>query len=262
MGCFIQFLSENTPMHFRSPAVALLAVAFFGLNACAQESAPVPAPQPSTPAMPAKPAASPAPATPGTTPAPAVAYTSLYDISVPPLSDAANAALKPLAEYKGKVALVVNVASQCGYTPQYKGLQQLYKELALDGQRPFTILAFPSNDFGEQEPGGVTEISKTCEKYSVTFPVFGKISVTGDEPHALYRWIVQQPKSGREPPKWNFTKFLVDHNGQVVARFDSRVGPGDADLRRAIAELLAATPTPATPASATPAPSDSAPIPK
>jgi len=183
---------------------------------------------------------------------PRMTQTSLFEFSVPALTAEPDAPAKPLADHKGKVALVVNVASECGYTPQYGGLQALYQELAIDGQLPFTILAFPSNDFGEQEPGGPDEINKTCTKYKVTFPLYGKISVTGDSADPLYRWIIQQPASGNEPPKWNFTKFVVDHNGKVVARFDTRISPDDPTLRRTLNELLAAAPKTSAPTSTNP----------
>lgn len=224
----------------RSAVFALLVSAGFATMAFAQDSTPPAKPAEKPVEVPATaPAATPAATTPAAAPAKAEPK-SLYEFSVPALSNDVEAPAKSLAEYKGKVALVVNVASKCGYTPQYKALEALYKELAEDGKKPFTVLAFPSNDFGSQEPGGAAEITQTCEKYSVTFPVFGKISVAGDAADPLYQWIVKQPQSEGEAPKWNFTKFLVDHTGKVVGRYDSRVRPDDSELRRRINELLAA----------------------
>lgn len=142
-----------------------------------------------------------------------------------------------LADYKGKVCLIVNVASKCGYTKQYEGLEKLYKAKKDSG---LVILGFPSNDFGGQEPGTEAEIKEFCtSKFSVTFPLFGKIAVKGDSAAPLYKWIVAQEASGKAPPKWNFTKFLVDQNGQVIARYDSNITPDDAKLTSKIDELLA-----------------------
>jgi len=213
-------------MTHRALLLSVTVCACLMVPACAQEAPPQPqaATPPATPDAPAS----------ETPPS----EKSLYEFSVAPLDDSASEK-KSLAEFAGKVTLVVNVASKCGYTPQYKALQELYRELAEDGKEPFAVLAFPSNDFGEQEPGGAAEITKTCEKYSVSFPVFGKVSVTGPQADPLYKWILAQPRSGGEPPKWNFTKFLVDADGQVVARFDSRIRPNDPELRRKLDELLA-----------------------
>lgn len=142
-----------------------------------------------------------------------------------------------LADYKGKVCLVVNVASKCGYTKQYEGLEKLYKAKKDSG---LVILGFPSNDFRGQEPGTEAEIKEFCTNtYGVTFPMFAKISVTGDSTAPLYKWIISQEASGKTPPGWNFTKFLVDQDGKVVARYDSKVTPDDAKLTAKVDELLA-----------------------
>ncbi|MFO0787317.1 MAG: glutathione peroxidase [Phycisphaerales bacterium] len=146
-----------------------------------------------------------------------------------------------LEQYKGKVILIVNVASKCGYTPQYAGLEKLYKDKAGKG---FVILGFPSNDFGEQEPGTNSDIKQFCSsKYNVTFPMFSKIGVRGDEQHPLYKKLSAQPKPVGGDPGWNFTKYLVDRDGNVVAQFDSRTKPESPVLVKRIDELLAATPS-------------------
>src|SRR6195952_5533765 len=123
-----------------------------------------------------------------------------------------------LSTYGGQVVLVVNTASQCGFTPQYKGLQKLYDEYAEQG---FTVLGFPCDQFGHQEPGTEEEIGAFCEKnYGVTFAMFAKIDVNGDDTHPLYQWL-KHKKSGALGAniKWNFTKFLIGRDGQVVKRF-------------------------------------------
>lgn len=137
-----------------------------------------------------------------------------------------------LEAYKGKVVMVVNVASACGLTPQYEGLQALYEEKAADG---LVILGFPANNFGEQEPGSNDEIAEFCTgEYGVTFPMFEKISVIGEDQHPLYARLSQE---GGEP-NWNFTKYLVDREGRVVARFDPRTRPDDPALVAKVEELL------------------------
>ncbi|MFN0063892.1 MAG: glutathione peroxidase [Myxococcaceae bacterium] len=140
-----------------------------------------------------------------------------------------------LKEWAGKVALVVNTASECGYTPQYAGLQQLYDRYRAKG---FVVLAFPSNDFGAQEPGSDADIKKFCElRYKTTFPLFSKIQVKGDGKHPLYAQLTSTPGASGEV-KWNFTKFLVDAQGKVVARFESKVEPTSAELAQKIESLL------------------------
>ncbi len=139
-----------------------------------------------------------------------------------------------LGAYRGDVVLAVNVASKCGFTPQYEGLEALQKEL---GPRGFTVLGFPSNDFKNQEPGTPEEIREFCSAtYGVTFPLFEKMKVTGDDKSAVYRFLTAE-----EPePDWNFTKYLIDPRGQVVRRFGPRTTPEDPELRGAILELLEA----------------------
>jgi glutathione peroxidase len=139
----------------------------------------------------------------------------------------------PLADYKGKVVLVVNVASQCGYTPQYAGLQALYDRYKAKG---FVVLGVPSNDFGAQEPGSEAEIKDFCKRnYGVTFPMTSKVVVTGSEKTPLYAYLTQ---TGGEVG-WNFTKFLVGKDGKVRARFDSSTKPESAELTTAIEKALA-----------------------
>lgn len=124
-----------------------------------------------------------------------------------------------LQDYKGKVLLIVNVASRCGFTPQYLGLEELYRKWKDKG---LVILGFPCNQFGKQEPGTETEISEFCQtRYQVSFPLFSKIEVNGPHSHPLYQLLKTQAKGmlGSESIKWNFTKFLVDRTGNVVQRF-------------------------------------------
>jgi glutathione peroxidase len=124
-----------------------------------------------------------------------------------------------LSDYKGKVLMIVNVASFCGYTPQYEGLENIYKKYKDMG---FEILAFPCNDFGGQEPGSNEEIKTFCTtRYSVSFPLFDKIKVLGDEKSPLYAKLINFPPAG--DISWNFEKFLIDKNGNFVARFKSKV---------------------------------------
>ena len=133
-----------------------------------------------------------------------------------------------LAAYKGKAVLVVNTASECGYTPQYKGLEELYQAYRRKG---LEILAFPSNDFGGQEPGTNAQIKKFCEaRYKTTFPLFAKVAVKGADAAPLYRWLTGQPRNGGAVT-WNFNKFLVDPSGKVVAHLDSSVEPTSAEMK-------------------------------
>ena len=137
-----------------------------------------------------------------------------------------------LAAYKGKAILVVNVASQCGYTPQYAGLEALYKQYKDKG---LVVLGFPANDFGAQEPGSDAEIKTFCErKYSVTFPMFSKISVKGAAKAPLYQFLSQSAGD----VQWNFGKFLVGKDGKVIKRYDSGVGPESPELTKAIDAAL------------------------
>ncbi len=135
-----------------------------------------------------------------------------------------NGEERSLDAYRGKVLLVVNVASKCGFTPQYKGLQALYERLQ---PRGFEILAFPCDQFGHQEPGTDAEIAAFCDtSYHVTFPIFSKIEVNGTKAHPLYVWLKSQ-KGGLlgSAIKWNFSKFLIDRNGEVQARFAPTATP-------------------------------------
>jgi glutathione peroxidase len=143
----------------------------------------------------------------------------------------------PLAEYKGKVVLIVNVASQCGYTPQYSALEAIYEKYKDQG---FVILGFPANNFGAQEPGTNEEIKTFCSrKYSVTFPMFSKISVKGTDQAPLYSYLTKETGPGISGDiKWNFTKFLVDRSGSVVQRFEPAVTPDSEEMVGAIEKQL------------------------
>lgn len=164
----------------------------------------------------------------------ASAAPSVYDI---PLKDIDQ---KPtsLKAYKGKVLLIVNVASQCGLTPQYQALEKLHKDYKGKG---FTVLGFPCNDFGSQEPGTNEEIKQFCSsKYQVSFPMFDKLHVKGAEQHPLYAVL-----SGKTSPfpgdvKWNFGKFLIGKNGELLKRFEPRTTPDDPEVIKAIEAALAA----------------------
>ncbi|WP_018152464.1 glutathione peroxidase [Leeia oryzae] len=125
---------------------------------------------------------------------------------------------RPLSEFAGKVVLVVNTASQCGFTPQYAGLQALYEQYAKDG---LEILGFPCNQFGQQEPGTAAEIGTFCEtNFGVRFPMFERIEVNGPQAHPLYRWLKQEARGLLgQPIRWNFTKFLIGRDGKVIKRF-------------------------------------------
>lgn len=131
----------------------------------------------------------------------------------------------PMSNYKGKVVLVVNVASKCGFTPQYEGLQKLYKTYKEQG---LEILAFPCNQFKEQEPGTHKEIQNFCNvNYGVTFPLFEKIDVNGENTHPLYRFLKEEARGfmWTKSIKWNFTKFLIDRDGNVITRYGSSTKP-------------------------------------
>ena len=141
-----------------------------------------------------------------------------------------------LGAYDGQVVLVVNTASQCGFTPQYAGLQRLYDEYAGQG---FTVLGFPCDQFGNQEPGTEAEIGTFCESsFGVTFPMFGKVEVNGDDAHPLYQWLRDQ-RGGLlgSRIKWNFTKFLVGRDGRVIDRYAPTTAPEKLgkDIERALA---------------------------
>ena len=145
-----------------------------------------------------------------------------------------------LSSFRGKVLLVVNVASKCGFTPQYAGLQSLYGRYR---SRGFEILGFPANDFLWQEPGSDQEIQQFCStKYGVSFPIFSKISVKGRKIHPLYKYLTDSETNPKTRGKitWNFNKFLVDRNGNIVSRFDSKVEPLDDQLVSAVEAAIAA----------------------
>ena len=157
---------------------------------------------------------------------------SIYDFSATSIDG------KPidLSAYRNKVLLIVNTASECGFTPQYRGLQELYDKYAGQG---LVVLGFPCNQFGQQEPGSATAIRSFCEaRFGVSFPLFEKIEVKGENAHPLYKYITKAAPGilGTEAIKWNFTKFLVDRSGNVVKRYASLTKPDD--LEKAIQALL------------------------
>jgi len=159
----------------------------------------------------------------------AFAASSVHEFTLPSIDGAAA----PLSAYKGKVVLIVNVASQCGYTPQYAGLETLYEKYKDQG---LAVLGFPANNFGAQEPGTNAEIKTFCSRtYHVTFPMYSKISVAGGDKAPLYKFLTDA--NGGEV-KWNFTKFLVDGAGKVIARFESGVEPDSAELVGAVEKAL------------------------
>jgi glutathione peroxidase len=145
---------------------------------------------------------------------------------------------KNLSDYAGRVVLVVNVASQCGYTPQYEALEKLYEKYKDQG---LVVLGFPSNDFGAQEPGSNTEILKFCKlKYGVNFPLFAKSHVIGEQKNAVYKFLVDDDAgASHEEVGWNFEKFLIGRKGTLVSRFKSQVTPSDKNLLSAIENELA-----------------------
>lgn len=159
--------------------------------------------------------------------------TTLYDFTMKSL----DGAQLPLRSFEGKAVLVVNVASRCGYTPQYRGLQALSEELSPKG---LVVLGVPANEFGAQEPGSDAEIKGFCEtNYGVTFSMTAKVVVKGEGQHPLYAWLTSSaPTTG--DVKWNFEKFLVGRDGRVIGRFRSNVAPESAELRGAIAAALGA----------------------
>jgi len=162
------------------------------------------------------------------------AMKSIYDISVKDIKG------KPLTlgEYKGKVMMIVNVASQCGYTPQYEGLEKIYETYQSKG---FVVLGFPANNFGGQEPGTEAEIQQFCStNYGVKFPMFSKLSAAGADIHPLYKFLTEKETNPQFAGKitWNFNKFLVDRNGNLVARFDSSDKPESAKVTQAIEQAL------------------------
>ena len=143
-----------------------------------------------------------------------------------------------LADYKGKVLLIVNVASQCGLTPQYAGLEELYRAMK---DRGLVVLGFPCNQFGGQEPGSETEIKAFCStRYDVSFPMFSKLDVNGKQRHPLYAWLTAQDTrpDGAGDIKWNFAKFVVDGKGDVVARFGPTTAPTAEPVVQAVERAL------------------------
>jgi glutathione peroxidase len=158
----------------------------------------------------------------------------LYDFEQPTLEGQA----KPLSDYRGQVALVVNVASRCGLTPQYRGLEDLYRTFA---ERGLVVLGFPCNQFGAQEPGSAEDIRSFCStRYDVTFPMFKKLDVNGPERHPLYAWLTSEPTKpeGPGPVSWNFGKFLIGRDGAVIARFAPTVAPNAPELVAAVEAAL------------------------
>ncbi|MFC4363188.1 glutathione peroxidase [Simiduia curdlanivorans] len=145
----------------------------------------------------------------------------IYQFSAPRLS----AEPEDFSAYKGKVLLIVNTASKCGFTPQYKGLEALYKKYKDQG---FEVLGFPCNQFGKQEPGDSAEISEFCElNFGVTFPLYAKVDVNGETAHPLFNWLKAEAPGvfGTEGIKWNFTKFLIGRDGKVIKRFAPKDKP-------------------------------------
>ncbi|HEY0679860.1 MAG TPA: glutathione peroxidase [Chitinophagaceae bacterium] len=153
---------------------------------------------------------------------------NIYDFKVQGL-DGGNI---DFAKFKGKNILIVNTASKCGFTPQYAELQQLYETY----KNKLVIVGFPANNFGQQEPGTIADIQEFCKKnYGVTFPMAEKVSVTGDDIHPLFQYLTDEArKIGAEEPiiKWNFTKFLLDKNGKLIAVYRSKVKPMDAEITK------------------------------
>ena len=166
----------------------------------------------------------------------AFAASSVHEFTM----DAINGTPTPLANFKGKVLLVVNVASQCGYTYQYEGLQALYMKYKDQG---LVVAGFPANNFGAQEPGSNAEIGAFCKsKFGVTFPMFSKISVKGEDQHPLYSFLTNKESDPEFAGDitWNFNKFLVDKKGNIVARFSSKDTPESDTVTAAIEKYLAA----------------------
>ena len=205
-------------MHPRRVVPSLAALA---LAACAQK----PVPSPTTTTTEGRPGAGASAA-----PAPnAARASSLHELS----AKAIDGTEVPLATYKGKVVLVVNVASQCGYTPQYEGLEKLYEK---NQERGFVILGFPSNEFGGQEPGTNAEIATFCRsKYGVAFPMFAKVETKGAGASPIYKLLT----ADHGEPKWNFHKYLVGKDGKVRAAYPSAVTPADEKLAQALDAALA-----------------------
>ena len=155
-----------------------------------------------------------------------------YDFIVPGLDGSANV----LEGLRGKAALAVNVASRCGYTPQYAGLQDLYQELKA---KNFTVIGFPCNQFGAQEPGTPSEIQTFCSvNFGVTFPLSAKIEVNGPGRHPLYAWLTAPENGFPGDIEWNFEKFLIDRDGRLTGRYPAGTEPTDAGLLQDLADVL------------------------
>ena len=163
----------------------------------------------------------------------AEAPASLYDVPLKNI-DGQDTTLKP---YQGKVLLIVNVASKCGYTPQYSALQAIYQKYQGQG---FVVLGFPCNQFAGQEPGSDADIKQFCSsKYNVTFPLFDKIDVNGDDRSPLYTLLTGKTSPASGPIAWNFTKFLISRDGKILKRFEPRVKPDSEEVTHAIEAALA-----------------------
>ena len=179
------------------------------------------------------------------------AFTALADESKSPATQPSSAPLSgvvkdidgkdfDLAQLRGKAVMVVNVASKCGQTPQYAGLQKLYDTYK---DRGFVVIGFPANNFKEQEPGTDAQIKAFCStKYNVTFPVMSKISVKGDDQHPVYKRLTDPATAGEHAGEigWNFTKFLIGKDGRIAARFNTKIKPEDPQVAEAIEKALAA----------------------
>jgi glutathione peroxidase len=164
----------------------------------------------------------------------AYAADSIYNIPLKDI-DGKDTSLKP---YQGQVILIVNVASKCGFTPQYAALEALYKKYAFQG---LVICGFPCNQFGNQEPGQDADIKQFCtSKYDVTFPMFDKLEVNGDNRHPLYTLLAGPSSPFPGNIGWNFTKFLISRDGKIINRFDSKVKPDSVEVTQAIETALAA----------------------
>lgn len=164
------------------------------------------------------------------------AMTSVYDFTMKDI----DGKQVNLSDYKGKVVMIVNVASRCGFTPQYEGLEKIYLKYKDQG---FVILGFPANNFGFQEPGTDSEIKTFCSaKYNVTFPMFSKISVKGGDIHPLYKFLTDKDTDSQFAGdiKWNFNKFLIGRDGEVIARFEPPVKPESDQVTEAIEKALKA----------------------
>ena len=155
---------------------------------------------------------------------------NIYDFKVEALSGGSI----DFSDYKGKKIMIVNTASECGYTPQYEGLEKLYERYKNDN---FVIVGFPANNFGGQEPGSNAEIASFCQKnYGVTFPMTAKVSIAGDDITPIYQYLIREAKklNVEEPVKWNFTKFLIDEKGKLVKVFNYKVEPMSEEVISAI----------------------------